>query len=127
MPELQQLFNRHRKFMLYLLSLFVLGWGFTPYHSIFLGLILGTSISLFNHWLTMRKTKRFSDSVASERPVRSLGTMTRMGTAVIAALIASRYPDTFHFLSVILGLMTSYVVIMIDFGILTIQSHKSGK
>jgi ATP synthase protein I len=127
MPELQQLFNRHRTFMLYLLSLLVLGWGFTPYHSIFLGLILGTSISLLNHWLMMRKTKRFSDAVVNERPVRSLGTITRMGTAVIASLIALRYPDTFHFLSVILGLMTSYVVIMIDFVILTIQSHKSGK
>ncbi|MBS4175423.1 ATP synthase subunit I [Bacillus sp. FJAT-49736] len=128
MPELQQLFNRHRKIMLFLLSLLVLGWGFTPYHSIFLGLILGTSVSLYNHWLTMRKTKRFSDAVVSEkRPAKSLGTLVRMGTSVISVLIALRYPDIFNVFSVILGLMTSHVVIMIDFIFLTIQSHKSGK
>ncbi|MED1202920.1 ATP synthase subunit I [Heyndrickxia acidicola] len=124
MPELQKMHSRHRKYILYLLSLFVLGWGFTSYHSIFLGLILGTIVSLFNSWQLMRKTISISDAVAQERKARSLGTITRMGTALIAVMVASRYPETFHFLSVVIGLMTSYFVIMIDFAILTIQSHK---
>ena len=41
MPEYKFIFKRVRKYILYLLALYVLGWGFTSYQSIFLGLILG--------------------------------------------------------------------------------------
>ena len=47
------------KYILYFLAIYVLGWGFTEYKSIFMGLILGTSVSLFNHWHLMRKTTQF--------------------------------------------------------------------
>ncbi|MCI1589311.1 ATP synthase subunit I [Heyndrickxia oleronia] len=125
MPELQLMFNRHRKYMLYLLSLYILGWGFTQYQSVFLGLFFGTTISLYNHWLMVRRTKRFGEAVETGAKFRSFGTVTRMVAAVLAVMVATRYPDYFNFLCVILGLMTSYVVIMIDFIIHhIIQSHK---
>lgn len=115
MPELQQLFYRHCKYILYLLSIYVLGWGFTEYKSIFMGLILGTSVSLFNHWYLARKTNRFSEAVTSGKKVYSIGTLVRMATVILAVYIAGKFPQYFHLVSVILGVMTAYAVIIIDF------------
>ncbi|MBD7938722.1 MULTISPECIES: ATP synthase subunit I [Cytobacillus] len=115
MPEIQERFSRQRKYMLFLLSFFVLGWGFTSYQSIFLGLILGTVLSFFNLWLIVRKMIQFREAVEKEQKVRSLGTMSRMASAALAVIIALEYPEYFHLISVVLGLMTSYLVIMIDF------------
>jgi ATP synthase protein I len=115
MPEFQTMFARQRKWMFFLLSLYVLGWGFTAYQSIFLGLVLGTSLSLFNLWLMARKIDKFGHAAAEGRKIRSLGSFSRMATGALAVVITMRYPDHLHLISVIIGLMTSYIVIMIDF------------
>ncbi|MEH7491601.1 ATP synthase subunit I [Neobacillus niacini] len=115
MPEFQTMFTRQRKWMFFLLSLYVLGWGFTAQQSIFLGLILGTSLSLFNLWLMARKIDKFGQAAAEGRTVRSLGSFSRMATGALAIVITMRYPEQFHLISVVIGLMTSYIVIMIDF------------
>lgn len=114
MDDLQQLFNRHRKYILYLLAIFVLGWGFTPYQSIFMGLILGTAISFFNLWMMVRRMDKFGEAVLAGRKMRSLGTLSRMAAAILAVFIAMQYPENFNLISVIIGLMTSYLVIVID-------------
>ena len=115
MPEFQTMFARQRKWMFFLLSFYVLGWGFTSYQSIFLGLILGTSLSLFNLWLMARKIDKFGQAAAEGRTVRSLGSFSRMATGALAIVITLKYPNQFHLISVVIGLMTSYIVIMIDF------------
>jgi len=115
MPEFQTMFTRQRKWMFFLLSFYVLGWGFTSQQSIFLGLILGTSLSLFNLWLMARKIDKFGEAAAEGRQIRSLGSFSRMATGALAIVITMRYPDQFHLISVVIGLMTSYIVIMIDF------------
>lgn len=115
MPELQQLFYRHAKYILYLLALYFLGWGFTEYKAIFMGLILGTSVSLYNHWLLMRKTVKLGDAVTEGKKVYSLGTLMRMGVVIVAVYVAMKFPDVFHLVSVILGVVTAYAVIFIDF------------
>jgi ATP synthase protein I len=115
MPEFQTMFTRQRKWMFFLLSFYVLGWGFTSQQSIFLGLILGTSLSLFNLWLMARKIDKFGQAAAEGRQIRSLGSFSRMATGALAIVITMRYPEQFHLISVVIGLMTSYIVIMIDF------------
>ncbi|MEH6991259.1 ATP synthase subunit I [Neobacillus drentensis] len=115
MPEFQTMFVRQRKWMFFILSFYVLGWGFTAHQSIFLGLILGTSLSLFNLWLMARKIDKFGQAVTEGRQIRSLGSFSRMATAALAIVITLRYPEQFHLISVVIGLMTSYIVIMIDF------------
>jgi ATP synthase protein I len=115
MPEFQTMFARQRKWMFFLLSFYVLGWGFTAQQSIFLGLILGTSLSLFNLWLMARKIDKFGQAAAEGRQIRSLGSFSRMATGALAIVITMRYPEQFHLISVVIGLMTSYIVIMIDF------------
>lgn len=115
MPEIKATFQRQRNYIFLLLSVYVLGWGFTPYQSIFLGLIFGTSLSLFNLWLISRKALQFGEAVERGEKVRSLGTVSRMATAVFAVMITLEYPEKLHLISVVFGLMTSYIVIMIDY------------
>ena len=62
MPDFRMMYNRQRKWIFYLLSIYVLGWGFTSYQSIFLGLILGTCFSFLNLWILVRKTESFDKS-----------------------------------------------------------------
>lgn len=116
---------RQRKWMLYLLAIFVIGAGFTPYVRIFLGLLLGTSISFYNLYLLQKKVDLFGEAVTSNQKVKTLGTLSRMTAAILAILIAIRFDAYFHMIAVIIGLMTSYPVIMIDFALSNFkQSHK---
>ena len=114
--NLQLMFYRYRKYILYLLALYVLAWGFTEYKTVFQGLLLGTSMSLYNLWNMVRKQKQFNSALEEGKKV-SLGTASRMATAIVAVFFALRFPEYFHLISVILGLMTMYIVIMIDFAI----------
>lgn len=115
MPEINIVFKRQSKYMVYLMAVFVLGWGFTNYQTVFGGLLLGTSLSLYNLWLVNQKMKKFDQAITEGRKVKSLGTMTRFASAGLAVIVALEYPEQFHLISVVLGLMTAYLVIIIDF------------
>ncbi|MEN2767294.1 ATP synthase subunit I [Ornithinibacillus xuwenensis] len=106
---------RQRKWMFYLLAILVLGAGFTPYLSIFLGLLLGSTISFYNLYLLQKKISEFTEAIAKKQKARGLGTISRFAAAALAVIIALRYEEYFNMIAVIIGLMTSYLVIMIDF------------
>lgn len=114
MLELESMFTRYKKYILYLLSLYVLGWGFTPYQSVFLGLIFGTSVSLYNLWVMVRKTRRLGEATQSGKKFSTLGTFTRFASAALVVLVAYEYSEYIDLISAVLGLMTFYIVIMID-------------
>ncbi|NLP51783.1 ATP synthase subunit I [Bacillus sp. RO1] len=114
MPESTEQFMRHMKYFLFFLAFFVLGWGITPYQDWFLGLILGTVISIYSHWLLHKKVKRFTEAVAEGRKAVTLGSFSRMAAAILGVVIAMRYPETLNLYGVIIGIMTSYIVIIID-------------
>ena len=115
MQELDKMFNRQRKYIVYLLGFYVLGVVFTTYDPIFQGLILGTIFSLFIFWSMVQKNRKFSEAAAEGKKMKSLGSLTRMSAGALAAVIALRYPEKFQIVSVVLGLMTVYLVIMIDY------------
>ncbi|GAD12916.1 ATP synthase protein I [Geobacillus kaustophilus GBlys] len=100
---------------MYLLAIYTLGFGFTPYKTVFLSLILGTSISLLMVWNLTWKIEKFGQAVAARKKVRTLGTLSRLALAALAAVIVLTYPQYFHIAPTVLGLMTSYIVIIIDF------------
>lgn len=127
MPELQQSIKRQRKYLIYLLAIFVLGWGFTSAQDIYAGLLLGTALSLYNHWIIGKRIDRFSRAAAEGRKTPSLGTVLRMGSAALAAMIALQNPDQFNLISTVIGLMTAYAVIIIDFGIQHFIKRTNGK
>ncbi|MDQ6595172.1 MULTISPECIES: ATP synthase subunit I [Bacillus] len=124
MPDFREIFTRQRKWNLYLLSIFVLGWGFTSYKTVFLGLILGTCFSFLNIWMLTKKTEKFDKAFDKGKKMKSLGSLQRMATAAIAVIIAMRWPNYFHVVSVVMGLMTSYIVIMIDYFYHALHFHK---
>lgn len=115
MQPYDKMMTRQRKWMFYLLAVLVLGAGFTDYPRIFLGLLLGAALSFYNLWLMQRKIKQFGQAIAEKRSARGIGTFTRLASAALAVLIALRFEEYFHLTAVVLGLMTTYVVIMIDF------------
>ena len=115
MSEMQSMFKRQLKYILYVLAIFVFCWGITDYQTIFAGLILGTVVSLFNLWILVRKTEQVSVSAAGGRPARSIGSASRYAAAILAAIIAMKYPQYFNTISTILGLVTANVVIVIDY------------
>ena len=114
MLEVHIVFKRYLKYTFTLLSVYVILWGITPYKAEALGMVLGTLIGTYNIWLLSRKTEQLGEMVAQKRGMKSIGTISRMAAAVLAVVIAMRYPDTFNVFFVILGLMTGYLVIMID-------------
>lgn len=115
MFEFDSMVGRQRKWMLYLLALFVLGAGFLPYDRVFNGLVLGGVISFYNLWLLQHKTKQFGDNVAESGEVKSgLGTFSRMAAAVLAVFVATRFEENFHIIAVVIGLVSSYLVMGLD-------------
>lgn len=115
MEELRHMFQRQRKYIFYLLSIYTLGWGFTDYKTVFLSLLLGTIISLYSLWLLAKKTSQFVQATVDGEKVRSLGMVSRMAAAGLAVFAVVRYPQHFSIIPVVLGLMTSYFVIIIDY------------
>lgn len=114
MTELRVRVRRLSRIMCYLLALFVLGWGFTDYKTVFAGLILGTVVSFFNALYTAVKVRRFGQRVAQGRKPGSLGMLTRFSLVGLAALIAIRYADIFHVPSLAIGLFLTPAVLWVD-------------
>jgi ATP synthase protein I len=114
MTEYSGAFKRYIRLTLFFLAILVLGYGFTPYQSIFLGLLLGTIGGLYNLISMYRKIDRLGQAIVEGQRAKTLGSLTRMLTAGLAVLIALRYPEMFHLVSVVVGLMSVYAIIFID-------------
>ena len=91
--------------------------------SFFLGLALGACFSLINLFITYIQVNRITKSLTSGKKKWSPGTLLRILLALIPVYIAVQFPDIFHLFSVIIGLMITYVIILIE-PIFHIRSHK---
>jgi ATP synthase protein I len=128
MSEYEKMTIRQRKWMLYLLSILVLGAGFTPYPRVFLGLLLGSVVSFYNLWLLQRKTSQFGRAAAERGSMMGIGTFSRLAAAALAVVIALRFEENFHIIAVVVGLGTSYVIIMLDYLLFSLRNDmKSDK
>ena len=114
MDEYDKMVKDQRKWMLILLAILVIGVGIIPYKQIFLGLLLGTTVSTFNIWFLQSKVKKFGKAITGGKSVVSLGTFTRMLTSVLAVVIALQYEELFHLYAVIVGLASSYLIMLVD-------------
>ncbi|WP_077602245.1 ATP synthase subunit I [Oceanobacillus sojae] len=116
---------RQRKWMLYWLAILVLCAGFLPYTRIFLGLILGSSISLYNLWLLQYKSEKLGKTIAAGEKARTgLGTFSRMAAAVLAVVVAIRFEEYFHLYAVIFGIVSSYLMMAVDVIVYQIAMRK---
>ncbi|WP_246050167.1 ATP synthase subunit I [Aquibacillus sediminis] len=108
---------RQRKWMLYTLSIMVIGAGFTPYPRIFLGLLIGTALSFYNLWLLQRKIKKLGQAIIEDRRMLGIGSLTRFASAALAVVVGLRFEEYVDIIAIIIGLMTFYIVIIIDFAL----------
>src|SRR5699024_4804734 len=97
-----------------LLAALLLGLAIIPYERVFLGLILGTTISFYNLWLLQRKINDFAENAVKGVKSRGLGTASRFAAAILGVILALRYEEYFNLIALIIGLMTYYLVILID-------------
>jgi ATP synthase protein I len=114
MNEYKNMFFKYIKYTLYLLSLLLIGYAVTPYKPIFLGLALGSAFSLYNLWSMYSKIERLGQAVIQQKKVKSLGSLSRLLLGGLAVLIAMEFPEHIHLLSVVVGLMSVYIIMLID-------------
>lgn len=86
----------------------------TSFQTVFLGLALGSVISLSNLLSTYYQVKRLGESLEIGRAKFSLGTLFRFALVIGAVYIAFQFPDLFHLISVVVGLMLTYIIIFIN-------------
>lgn len=92
---------------LFMISALLLVWAFLPaYRTYASGFILGTLASLTNAWLLILKIETLSKLTEQEGRKRvNLGTLSRMCVALLAVMIAVKYPQ-FNLVFTIAGLFS---------------------
>lgn len=120
----QRSIRRYLSYAAYVLAVLVIGWGFTPYPRIFLSLILGTIIGFLNIILLYFRVEKAGRAVAAGKKVRSLGMLTRFALAGLAVFIVITFPEIFHMVSMIFGLMIPYVIIFFDFAFTALRTQR---
>ncbi|AIC96265.1 MULTISPECIES: ATP synthase subunit I [Shouchella] len=110
--------NGYLVYALVILGILIVGYSVTPYHSVFLGLILGFSASFLNLWTTYRNARiiggNHSPSKWPSMLLASLGFVFRIILALAAVWFSLQFPDHFHLLAVIVGLSLMYLVMLVD-------------
>lgn len=104
--------KRYVQFTLYAMSVYVLGWGVMPYDKIFLSLLAGALIGLYNLWSMYREVKKFDEAAGKQEKRFTFGMLSRFATAALAAVLFIRFPEHFHILGLVAGIVTPYVIIL---------------
>ncbi|WP_033542496.1 ATP synthase subunit I [Planococcus sp. CAU13] len=123
MDGLREIFTRQKRIIFFILALFVLGWGFTPYQDIFAGLIIGTLFGIYNMWILVRRMDKFDRAMVEGSKVRSLGTALRFASGVAAVAIAILFAEHIHLVSTVIGLMIPYILLLAERIIHHVKHH----
>ena len=113
MLNLHHIFAMQKKALFFLLALCALGWGFTPYETIFAGIAVGAFFGTYNFWILVRRMEKFDRAMSEGTKAPSLGTALRFGSGVAAVALAISMPQYFHLISTVIGLMLPYIFIFI--------------
>ncbi|KAB7671831.1 ATP synthase subunit I [Bacillus sp. B1-b2] len=129
MQQFLEVLARTRKYLYFFMAFCMFGWALGPdsYQPTFLGLFIGTGASLFNILLLVKKMHAFDKAMEESAKIYGLGTISRMATAVVVCLIAIEYPQKIHLISVVIGLMTAYIVIMVIYLVHYFILHRNGE
>ena len=123
MLDLHHIFAMQKKALFFLLAVCALGWGFSPYESIFAGIALGAFFGTYNFWILVRRMEKFDRSISEGKKVASIGTVLRFGSGVAAVAIAISLPQYFHLISTVIGLMIPYIFLIVERIVHHIKSH----
>ncbi|SFE61340.1 ATP synthase subunit I [Alteribacillus iranensis] len=100
------------QFTLFVMALYVLGFGFTPYEDWFLSLGVGSVIGLFNLWSMYRDVKKTGEAAEQQKAAFTFGMVSRLAAGAVAALLFIRFPEVFRIAGLAGGVMTPYVIIL---------------
>lgn len=114
MVEMHRIFKKQIIGFIILLIVCAIGWGFTSYHALFAGLALGALCGLFNFWNLIRRMESFDRKTRQGQKVKSLGTLIRYGSALLAAAVAITWSEYFNVASTVVGLMIPYILLFVD-------------
>lgn len=109
--------RRVAQWTIYILAGAIIGWGFGANKTWFAGLALGILFGLLSAVFTAWKVHRVGEiaiQYKGERKKASLGMPTRFALAVLATMIATRYPEYFHVIAMVIGLSIPPVIALID-------------
>ncbi|WP_075618367.1 ATP synthase subunit I [Paenisporosarcina indica] len=124
MQDLQQVYARQKKLVFFLLAFCALGWGLTPYNSVFAGLALGALFGLYNFWLLVRRLEKFDRSITEgKKKAGSLGSGLRFASGVASVAVAISLPEHFNLVSTVIGLMIPYIYLLVDRIIYHVKHH----
>ncbi len=124
MFELEKMMPKYLQYMLIILAVEVLFWGILDQRILFQSLLMGTGVGLFNLWFMVRKTIKVGNAAVGGKKMASIGTATRMSTAILATIVTLNYPQYFTIIPMILGLMIIYIVIMTDFALRLVKDFR---
>lgn len=113
MSEYERVVSSQRRWLLFLLGMIIIGLFVTPYRKIFLGLLLGSSVSFLNMVFLQNRVKAFGEAVVEGEGV-SLGTLVRLANAGLTIAFSLQFKNKIHIWSVVIGLVLSYIVMTID-------------
>lgn len=119
------MYHRHQKYMVLFIAVCLCGWFLTPHIHIFLGLKLGLIVGWFNYWILMRRTQAMTRALAENRSFYGMGMTLRMGSVLLATIIATQLPEYFHVYSMVIGLGLAYAIIFLDFLRIPCTAEKS--
>ncbi|WP_342513233.1 ATP synthase subunit I [Sporosarcina sp. FSL K6-1522] len=114
MQTLQEIYNIQKKALFFCLALFVLGWGFTDFKTVFAGLILGSLFGLYNFWILVRKMEKTEQKFVEGKHSLSLGTALRFASGVAAAAIATAMPEHFDLIGTVIGFAIPYILLLVE-------------
>ena len=114
MLNLHHIFAMQKKAFFFLLAVCALGWGLSPYDSVFAGVALGAFFGTYNFWILVRRMEKFDRSISEGTKVASIGTAFRFGSGVAAVAIAISLPQYFHLISTVIGLMIPYIFLVVE-------------
>lgn len=112
MQTLQEIHNKQRRALFFLLAFFVLGWAFTEWKTVFAGLILGSLFGLYNFWILVRRYEQFERAIAEGKKRISLGTAMRFASGIAVAAIATAMPEQFDLISAVIGFGIPYLLLL---------------
>src|SRR5690625_2941631 len=110
--DIARMERRQLKWMLYLLAIFLFGGAITPYERFFLGLLVRHVVSYYGLRLLQNRAKAFGRLAVDGKRTPGLGTFFRLIGAGVAIWLALKYEEKIHIIGVVLGLTTSYVVMI---------------
>jgi|SRR5690625_749225 len=127
MSEYERMVSNQRKLMLYLLGILVIGYIITPYSKVFIGLLLGSAISFINMVLLQKQVKSLGEAITGTGSSFSLGTIARIVTVILTIVFALKLKDRIHIGSVVIGLMFSYIFMLIEMFIRAVKEVKKSE